>query len=127
MRGQTSRSIEITDVDIYASQLPQPQQEIVQLRAFITHHYPELAESLKWHVPIFSLNTTNHLLGIHVFKQHVNLNFFKGVQLHDPQRILTGSGKLVRHVTLRAINDIDESALKALIDQTIANECVLKG
>lgn len=128
MRGRTSRNKEITDVDIYTFQLPQPQQEIVQrLRAFITDHYPELTETLKWHVPIYSLNTTNHLLGIQVFKRHVNLNFFKGAQLHDPRQILAGSGKQVRHVTFYTINNIDGSALKALIDQTIADECVSKG
>lgn len=125
MRGRTSRSKEITDVDIYEFQLPQPQQEIVQrLRDFIAHHYPELLETLKWHVPVYSLCSTNYLLGFQVFKRHVNLNFFKGAQLYDPQGVLAGSGKQVRHVTFRTINDIDESALQALIDQTIANERV---
>jgi hypothetical protein len=125
MRRRTSRSNEITDVDIYAFQLMQPQQEIVQyLRAFITQKYPELTETLKWHVPVYSLKKTNYLLGIQVFKQHVNLSFFKGAMLHDPQAILVGSGKQVRHVTFRTINDIDHSALQALIDQSIANEPV---
>jgi hypothetical protein len=114
------QSIEITDVDIYTFQLPQPQQEVVQhLRAFIAHEYPELTESLKWHVPVYSLNTTNYLLGLQVFKRHVNLIFFRVAQLDDPKKILAGSGKQVLHITLRTINDIDESALQALIDQTI--------
>jgi hypothetical protein len=128
MDKQTFRTKEITDVDIYLFQLPQPQQEIVQnLRAFITHTYLDLTETLKWHVPVYSLNKTNYLLGIQVFKQHVNLNFFKGAQLYDPQRILTGEGKQVRHVTFRTINDVDYAALQVLIDQTIANERVSKG
>jgi hypothetical protein len=120
MNMQSPPEKEITDVDIYAFQLPQPQRKIVQhLRAFIAHHYPELAESLKWHVPVYSLNVTNHLLGFQVFKRHVNLNFFRGAQLYDPQKILAGNGKQVRHVTFRTISDIDESALQSLIDQTI--------
>jgi hypothetical protein len=120
MPGRRSKTEEITDVDIYAFQLPHPQQEIVQrLRAFIAQKYSELVESLRWHVPVYSLNGTNHLLGIQVFKKHVNLNFFKGAQLHDPQGILTGNGKQVRHVSFRTIYDVDESALQVLIDQTI--------
>jgi hypothetical protein len=121
MPKRTSPSQEITDVDIYVFQLPQPQQEILQhLRDFIVDHYPELTESLKWHVPVYSLSATNHLLGFQVFKKQVNLNFFQGAQLDDPQQILAGSGKQVRHITFRTINDIDESALQALIDQSIA-------
>jgi hypothetical protein len=128
MNMQSSNEKEITDVDIYAFQLPQPQQEIVQqLRAFIAHKYPKLNESLRWHVPVYSLNGTSHLLGIQVFKRHVKLNFFRGAQLDDPQRILVGSGKQVRHVTFRTIDHIDYSALQALIDQTLANELLSKG
>jgi hypothetical protein len=120
MKKQPSPNKEITDVDIYVLQLPQPQQEIVQrLRDFISLNYPELGEVLRWHVPVYSLNQTNHLLGIQVFRKHVNLNFFQGAQLYDPQGILTGSGKQVRHVSFRTISDIDEAALQALIDQTI--------
>ena len=120
MRGQASRSKEITDVDIYAFQLPQPQQEIVQqLRAFIAQKYPELVEALRWQVPVYSLNGKSHMLGFQLFKNRVNLNFFQGAQLYDPQGILTGSGKQVRQVSFRTLNDIYESALQALIDQTI--------
>ena len=43
------------NVDLYQSELPQPQKEIVRrLRAFIARRYPELKESLKWHVPTYS-------------------------------------------------------------------------
>lgn len=117
------RSKNISDVDNYIAQLPLPQQEIVRrVRTLITKRYPELTESLKWHVPIYSLNTTNHLLGFQVFKGHVNLNFFSGAQLNDPRNILVGVGKRVRHVSFLTINDIDRTALQALIDQAIVNE-----
>jgi len=106
-------------VDRYQSELLQPQKEIVKrLRAFIARRYPELTESLKWHVPIYSLNGKN-LLGLQDFTAHVNLNVFCGAQLHDPRRILIGKGKYVRHVTFRSVADIDCSALKGFIDQAI--------
>ena len=67
-----------SDVDLYQSELPRPQKEIVKrLRAFIARRYPELKESLKWHAPIYSLNGKN-LLGLQDFTAHVNLNFFRG-------------------------------------------------
>jgi len=42
----------MSKVDLYQSQLPQPQKEIVKrLRALIARRYPALSESLKWNVP----------------------------------------------------------------------------
>jgi len=113
------RSNSTSNVDLYQSELPRPQKEIVRrLRSFIARRYPELTESLKWHVPTYSLNGKN-LMGLQDFTAHVNLNFFRGTQLHDPNGILIGTGKLVRHVTFRSVTDIDRGALKEFIDQAI--------
>jgi len=108
-----------SDVDLYQSELPQPQKEIVKrLRALIARRYPELTESLKWHVPTYSLNGKN-LVGLQDFAAHVNLNFFRGALLHDARGTMIGTGKLVRHVTFRTVADIDPVALKEFIDQAI--------
>jgi len=115
MVGSNSTS----NVDLYQSELPHAQKEIVKrLRAFIARRCPELTECLKWHVPIYSLNGKN-LLGLQYFTAHVNLSFFRGAQLHDARGILIGTGKLVRHVTFRSFTDIDYGALKGFIDQAI--------
>jgi len=43
------RNNSTSNVDLYQSELPQPQKEIVKrLRAFIARLYPELTESWKW-------------------------------------------------------------------------------
>lgn len=108
-----------SNVDFYQSGLPQPQKEIVKrLRAFIPRRYPDLTESLKWHVPTYSLNGKN-LMGLQDFTVHVNLNFFRGARLHDARGILRGTGKQVRHIRFRLVADIDCDALKELIDQAI--------
>jgi hypothetical protein len=114
-----ARSNSTSNADLYQSELPQPQKEIVKrLRAFIARLHPELTESLKWHVPIYSLNGKN-LLGLQDFRAQVKLIFFCGAQLHNPRGILIGMGKQVRHVTFRCIADIDRGALKEFIDQAI--------
>src|SRR5262249_20050348 len=97
------RSNSTSNVDLYQSGLPQPQKEIVKrLRAFLARRYPELTESLKWHVPTYSLNGKN-LMGLQDFTAHVNLNFFRGALLRDASGLLIGTGKLVRHVTFRSV------------------------
>jgi hypothetical protein len=52
---------------------------------------------------------------VNVFTSHVNVGFFNGVALKDPERLLEGSGKRMRHVKLKPGIPIDSSALAALI------------
>jgi hypothetical protein len=58
---------------------------------------------------------------VNVFTAHVNVGFFQGAGLHDPVRLLQGSGKRMRHVKLKAGVAIDESALHKLIEDAYAD------
>jgi hypothetical protein len=49
------------------------------------------------------------------FKAHVNVGFFRGAELADPDGLLEGTGKFMRHVKLRPGQQVDEAALKRLI------------
>jgi hypothetical protein len=50
-----------------------------------------------------------------VFKSHVNVGFFHGDALPDPTGLLLGSGKFMRHVTLKPGVAAGDSMLEALI------------
>jgi hypothetical protein len=50
------------------------------------------------------------------FKTHVNVGFFRGAEIEDPESLLEGSGKYMRHVKLRPAAEIDEDALTRLIE-----------
>lgn len=50
-----------------------------------------------------------------VFKAHVNVGFFQGASLLDPEHLLEGDGKFMRHVKLKPGLMRDASALDALI------------
>ena len=39
---------------------------------------------------------------VNVFTEHVNVGFFQGAGLRDPEGLLEGTGKFMRHVKLRA-------------------------
>lgn len=54
---------------------------------------------------------------VNVFSSHVNLGFFRGACLHDPQHLLQGSGKRMRHVKIRPGQVPDAAALEDLIGQ----------
>ena len=53
---------------------------------------------------------------VNAFKAHVNVGFFRGAELADPNGLLEGTGKFMRHVKLRAEGEVDATTLMKLID-----------
>jgi hypothetical protein len=53
---------------------------------------------------------------VNVFTAHVNVGFFRGAEIADPNGLLEGAGKFMRHVKLRPEQDVDAAALKKLIE-----------
>jgi len=53
---------------------------------------------------------------VNAFKAHVNVGFFRGAELTDPKGLLEGTGKFMRHVKLRPGCEVDEGALRELIE-----------
>jgi len=58
---------------------------------------------------------------VDTFKQHVNIGFFRGVGIADPEHLLAGRGKLMRHVKIRPGSALDAGALSALISAAYAD------
>jgi hypothetical protein len=48
-------------------------------------------------------------------KRWVNLGFYQGVDLADPEGLLEGTGAKMRHVKIRSVDDASRSAVRALI------------
>lgn len=53
---------------------------------------------------------------VNAFKAHVNVGFFRGAEIADPEGLLEGTGRFMRHVKLKPGSDVDASALKRLIN-----------
>ena len=58
---------------------------------------------------------------VNVFTSHVNVGFFQGAGLPDPDRLLQGNGKFMRHVKLRPGTAINAGALSKLIEVAYAD------
>jgi len=52
---------------------------------------------------------------VNAFKAHVNVGFFRGAVLPDPDDLLEGTGNRMRHVKLRPGQDFNPVALQKLI------------
>ena len=53
-------------------------------------------------------------------RSHVNLQLADGADLTDPDGLVEGTGKRIRHVKFRSVEDVDRPAAQRLIDQQVA-------
>lgn len=56
---------------------------------------------------------------IPIYNEHLNLGFNKGTLLQDPRQLLHGTGKLIRHVQITSMEDINKVELVELINNAI--------
>ncbi len=58
---------------------------------------------------------------VDAFSKHVNVGFFRGVDLDDPAGLLEGTGIRMRHVKIRWGQPVNEAALSELIAAAYAD------
>jgi hypothetical protein len=58
---------------------------------------------------------------VNAFKAHVNVGFFRGAEIDDPEGLLEGTGKFMRHVKLRPGCDLNVAALMRLVGSAYAD------
>ena len=58
---------------------------------------------------------------VDAFRAHVNVGFFRGAELADPDGLLEGTGRRMRHVKITTREGVDGAALTALIRRAYAD------
>lgn len=53
------------------------------------------------------------------YKTHVNLGFNRGALLPDPNGVLAGTGKSIRHITIRNQNELEHAAVRRYLQAAI--------
>jgi hypothetical protein len=66
-----------------------------------------------WKIPSF--DSHGPLCCFMVGKEHVTFAFMRGAALPDPEKLLEGTGKGVRHVKLRSVADVNRPGVKKLL------------
>ena len=54
------------------------------------------------------------------YRRWVNLGFYQGVALADPETMLEGTGARLRHVKMRSLKDVRHPAVRGLIENALA-------
>jgi hypothetical protein len=49
------------------------------------------------------------------YRDHVNLAFYRGAEMPDPEGLLRGTGKAMRHVPLVGTDQLGDPAIRALL------------
>ena len=103
-------------------------QEVIDLfedlREYILELNPDSNELL-YHThaltAVFSISEklTDAFCHIPVYSEHINLGFNKGTLLEDPNKLLMGTGKLIRHIEVKSPSDFRNYLVKNLIEEAI--------
>jgi predicted GIY-YIG superfamily endonuclease len=106
------------EVQAYIEKQKSPQQEIcLKLREIILKTFPDTKEEMKWGVPTFS----GGRFYIGAMKNQVNLGFSINGLTGKQVALFEGSGKTMRHIKIRALQDIDEKKIVKLLK--MAGKC----
>ena len=95
------------------------------LRATIRELHPQCVEVVWPRQKIASFGVgpkkmTEHYCYLQVHAAHINLGFYRGAELRDPQRMLDGTGKALRHVKLTDVAAARRAPVVALLRAAIA-------
>jgi hypothetical protein len=95
-------------------------------RSLIFDVYPEVVE-VPWprqNVAGYGIGPkkmSEHFCYIALHKDHVNLGFNQGAELPDPEGLLEGPGKLLRHTKITGSEDLQDPALRRLLEAARAH------
>jgi len=103
----------MSDVDEYLSKVdPKLRRQFQKLRSIVKKALPGVSEAVKWGVPYYSLHGVG-VASIADYSGHVNLYLMQGAELSSD--LLEGTGKGMRHVTVKTLAEIKETEITRLI------------
>jgi hypothetical protein len=94
--------------------------ELVQaLRELVKQSVPQLVEEPKLGWGNISYKKKGLVCAISPEKTYAALFFYKGTRLSDPNGILEGSGKALRHIKIRKLDDIHVEQIAAWLHEAV--------
>jgi hypothetical protein len=114
--------------DLLAQYPPQVRDIAFKLRDLVLDSVPDQVERVYpgWKNIGYGTSDkrTDQLCYIAPLKDSVNLGFNRGAELPDPEGLLTGSGKSLRHVKIQKAEDVDANAhaLRVLLEAAAARQ-----
>lgn len=106
----------MSEVDKLISKFDPKRKKLVEvLQKIVKKAIPQASEVVKWGKPTYVIGKKN-IAWILPYKNHVDLGFFQGARLKSP--LLEGTGKGLRHIKIRTVEDIKETEFAKLLKVT---------
>jgi hypothetical protein len=104
------------DIGEYLSKFePEPSELAKEMRQVILDTLPELDEVIKWGHLVYEGD--RKICSIMVHKKHINLQIWRGNEIEDPQSLLEGEGKSMRHVKVHTPEEMKGDYFQFLLKQ----------
>ncbi len=105
-------------VENWFDALPDAQRDILrELQLLVRSQDNSFKEEIKWGQPCYSLNKL--VCYLQKSKTHVTLGFQQGAHLNDPEELLEGQGKNMRHIKIKSSENLNSELVKSLIKEAI--------
>lgn len=91
-----------------------------ELETYIQDVIPKSTRVSKYGGTLFTLKPEEkegQFCGVFIYKTYVQISFSKGAHIADAKKILSGSGKLRRHINIKKMEDVNDKDLKKLLVQ----------
>ena len=108
--------METTADDWFNRAEPAQRRTLVALRGLIRSVAPNAVEEIKWNRPCYS-NEKDMFCYLNSTKSYATLGFQNGASFKDPERILEGTGKNMRHIKFKQGRTPNHPAVLALLRQ----------
>jgi hypothetical protein len=105
--------------DILAGKSDQVVELVQALRELVKQSVPELVEEPKRGWGNISYKKKSLVCAITPEKGYATLYFYKGTRLTDPDGLLEGSGKALRHIKIRKLDDIKVEQIAAWLHEAV--------
>jgi len=88
-----------------------------RLREVVKEGAPHSAVAIKWAQPVWEWN--GPMIWMKAYPKHVDIGFWRGTEMDDPKKVLTGDGERMRHIKITSVDDIPADALRDLVKQAV--------
>ena len=88
-----------------------------RLREVVKEGAPHSAVGIKWAQPVWEWN--GPMIWMKAYPKHVDIGFWRGTEMDDPKKVLTGDGERMRHIKITSVADIPADALRDLVKQAV--------
>lgn len=91
---------------------------VLKIREIVLNVSPDLEDMIKYGGLVF-LEGNLLICGIFSYREHLSIEFGRGVDLDDPKKLLEGNGKYRRHLKIYQMSDLEDKDVKGFVENVV--------